>query len=188
MTSPSVRTRKVILDAAREEFAAHGLAGGRVERIAKAAGANVQRIYAYYSDKQGLFDAVVLDAAASLAEAIRTEHRDIDSLANAIFDFVVNDPANTRTMTWARLEREDEFFQLMDTGQSGVGAVSELARLQDAGLVTTDWDAVTILEALIALCEQWHPNTRENGRSDIDRHRALVLRFVRTLAVEPAAS
>ena len=188
MTSPSVRTRKVILDAAREEFAAHGLAGGRVDRIAKAAGANVQRIYAYYTDKQGLFDAVVLDAAANLAAAVGSEQPDIVSLANAIFDFVVEDPANTRTMTWARLEREDEFFRMMDTGLTGPTPSSAVEGLQAAGLVTTNWGARAILESIIALCEQWHATAPRHGRGDVSQHRELVLTFARTLATEPAAS
>jgi AcrR family transcriptional regulator len=187
MTSASIRTREGILEAARHEFAAHGLAGGRVDRIAKTAGANVQRIYAYYTDKQGLFDAVVLDAAARLAAAIGSEQRDIVALATTIFDFVVEDPANTRMMTWARLERGDEFFQMMDTRLSGISPLSELVRLQDAGTVTTSWDAATILEAIIALCERWHSNSRPRGRSDIDVHRDLVLMFARTLATTPAA-
>ena len=188
MTSPSIRTRGVILEAARIEFATHGLAGGRVDRIAKAAGANVQRIYAYYTDKQGLFDAVVLDAAQSLATAIGSEQSDIESFARTTFEYVVSNPANTRTMTWARLERESEFFSMMDTGLIGPTPISMVAQLQDAGLVTTDWDAAMILEAIIALCERWHSSTPVGGRGDIASHRELVLAFARTLATAPATS
>lgn len=186
MTSPAIRTRAVILEAARAEFAAHGLAGGRVDRIARAAGANVQRIYAYFTDKQGLFDAVVLDAAESLAAAIGAEQPSIESFARTTFDYVVHNPANTRTMTWARLERESEFFSMMDTGLTGPTPLSMVAKLQDAGLVTTAWDAATILEAIVALSERWHSTSPANGRGDIASHRELVLAFARTLATEPA--
>ena len=185
MTSPSIRTRGVILEAARTEFAAHGLAGGRVDRIARAAGANVQRIYAYYSDKQGLFDAVVLDAAQSLAAAIGSDQADIESFARTTFDYVVSNPANTRTMTWARLEREAEFFSMMDTGITGPTPLSMVATLQKAGLVTTDWDATSILEAIVALCERWHSSSSAGGRGDIASQRELVLAFARTLATVP---
>ena len=185
MTSPSIRTKGVILEAARTEFAAHGLAGGRVDRIARAAGANVQRIYAYYTDKQGLFDAVVLDAAQSLATAIGSEQPDIESFARTTFDYLVSNPANTRTMTWARLERESEFFSMMDTGLTGPTPVSMVTKLQDTGLVTRDWDAVMILEAIITLCERWHSSASANGRGDVASHRELVLAFARTLATAP---
>ncbi|AWB85265.1 TetR/AcrR family transcriptional regulator [Mycetocola zhujimingii] len=187
MTVASVRTKAVILDAARREFAAHGLAGARVDRIAKLAGANVQRIYAYYTDKQGLFDAVVEDAADDLVAAIGSP-ADLATFATAVFDFVTQNPDSTRTMIWARLEREEEFFRLMGTRANGQTPISVVARLQDAGLVTTAWDATTIVEAIIALCERWHSSAQENGRDHERSYRELVVGFARTFEVEPAAS
>lgn len=56
------RTRRRILDAARAEFAAHGPAGGRVDRIAAAAAINKRMIYHYFGGKDALFDAVLLDS------------------------------------------------------------------------------------------------------------------------------
>jgi AcrR family transcriptional regulator len=50
----SARAR--LLDAAFEEFAQHGLAGARVDRIAEAAQANKGLIYVYYGNKEQLFD------------------------------------------------------------------------------------------------------------------------------------
>lgn len=52
-------TRARILAAARTAFAGQGFAGARVERIAKAAGTNVQMIYRYFGDKEGLYRAVL---------------------------------------------------------------------------------------------------------------------------------
>ncbi|WP_454918116.1 TetR/AcrR family transcriptional regulator [Xanthobacter sediminis] len=54
-------TRARILEAARAAFAHEGFAGARVERIARAADTNVQMIYRYFGDKDGLYRAV-LDA------------------------------------------------------------------------------------------------------------------------------
>ena len=48
-------TRQRIFDAAVQEFSENGFAGARIDRIAKAAGINKQRIYAYFRDKEGLF-------------------------------------------------------------------------------------------------------------------------------------
>ena len=55
-------TRQRILDAARAEFAANGLAGARVDDIAARAGANKRMIYAYFGSKEDLWIAV-LEAA-----------------------------------------------------------------------------------------------------------------------------
>jgi TetR/AcrR family transcriptional regulator len=49
------RTRARILDAATEEFAAHGYAGARVADIAARAGVNQQLIAYYFDSKQGLY-------------------------------------------------------------------------------------------------------------------------------------
>ena len=52
-------TKQGILDAARGEFAKHGLAGARVDQIAEASGSNKRMIYHYFGGKEQLFAAVV---------------------------------------------------------------------------------------------------------------------------------
>jgi AcrR family transcriptional regulator len=56
-TRDAARTKQRLLDAARDEFAEYGIAGGRVERIAAAARCNKALIYAYFDSKDALFDA-----------------------------------------------------------------------------------------------------------------------------------
>lgn len=53
------RRRDDILAAARSEFARHGFAGARVERIAKVANVNKQLIFHYFKSKYGLYLAAV---------------------------------------------------------------------------------------------------------------------------------
>lgn len=48
-------TRRRIFEAATREFAEKGYAGSRIDRIARDAGINKQRIYAYFRDKENLF-------------------------------------------------------------------------------------------------------------------------------------
>ena len=52
-------TRERILAAALKEFAAHGFAGARVDRIARSAAANKRMLYHYFGDKNALFRAVL---------------------------------------------------------------------------------------------------------------------------------
>ena len=52
-------TRERILAAALEEFAAHGFAGARVDRIARRAAANKRMLYHYFGDKNALFRAIL---------------------------------------------------------------------------------------------------------------------------------
>lgn len=48
-------TRTRIFEAATREFSEKGFAGARIDIIAREAGINKQRIYAYFGDKEGLF-------------------------------------------------------------------------------------------------------------------------------------
>lgn len=62
-------TRARILTAAADEFAEHGVAGARYERIAARAHANKERIYAYFGNKEQLFTSVLEDRMPAFAEA-----------------------------------------------------------------------------------------------------------------------
>ncbi|THD44726.1 MAG: TetR/AcrR family transcriptional regulator [Bradyrhizobium sp.] len=67
-------TRDKILRAARSEFASHGFAGARIERIVLAAETNPRMLYHYFGDKSGLYVAVLEDAIGNL----RREEMKID--------------------------------------------------------------------------------------------------------------
>jgi AcrR family transcriptional regulator len=58
-------TRQRILDAATTEFAAHGLAGARVDEIAARANANKRMLYAYFGGKEELWLTVLETAYAA---------------------------------------------------------------------------------------------------------------------------
>lgn len=53
------RTRQKLLDAARVEFAAKGLKGGRISGIARRAGTNYQAIYHHFGSKEKIYLAVL---------------------------------------------------------------------------------------------------------------------------------
>ncbi len=53
--------RKQILDAALAVFVAHGYVGTSTDQIAAAASVSKQTIYKYFSDKNGLFTAIITD-------------------------------------------------------------------------------------------------------------------------------
>jgi AcrR family transcriptional regulator len=61
--------RGEILEAARAEFAQYGLAGARIDRIARNAQASKERLYAHFGDKETLFREVF---AADSAEFFRS--------------------------------------------------------------------------------------------------------------------
>ncbi len=60
------RTRQAILAAARDEFAAHGLSGARVDAIAARTNTVKRMIYYYFGSKEGLYLAVLEAAYADI--------------------------------------------------------------------------------------------------------------------------
>jgi TetR/AcrR family transcriptional regulator len=75
------RTRAALLTAAREEFAAKGLAGARVSEIARRAGVNKQLISYYFGGKDGLYDAIL--------QAWYAQEREITDPASTLADTAV---------------------------------------------------------------------------------------------------
>src|SRR3979411_1664490 len=96
-----------ILEAAKQEFAAHGLAGARVDRIAAKAGANKGMLYYHFGTKDDLYLAVLEGAY----EKIRVEERGLD-LEHL-------DPptgiARLIDFTWNYFLRNPEFLALLNT-------------------------------------------------------------------------
>jgi AcrR family transcriptional regulator len=101
------RTRSRILGAATAEFARHGLAGARVDRIALAAGANKRMLYYYFGSKEALFLAVLESAYAAIRTAEREldlEHRDPREALRRLVDF-----------TWSYYLGHPEFLTLLNS-------------------------------------------------------------------------
>jgi AcrR family transcriptional regulator len=65
------RTLAKLLDAAVEEFAAHGWHGARMARLAKRAGTAHGTVYAYFADKDDLLFALRQDADVEMQVALR---------------------------------------------------------------------------------------------------------------------
>ena len=77
-TEPRLRdadkSQQAILSAALDEFARHGLAGARMDRIAEQAEVNKRLIYYYFTSKDDLFLAVLENAYLNIREAEKRLH------------------------------------------------------------------------------------------------------------------
>jgi AcrR family transcriptional regulator len=99
------RSRQRILDAATDEFAAFGIAGARVNRIAAAAGVNKAQMYGWYESKDGLFDAVFDEHLHRIVDAVPLDADDLPGYAAGLYDSYLTDPELVRLASWRRLER-----------------------------------------------------------------------------------
>ena len=96
-----------ILEAAKQEFAAHGLAGARVDRIAANAGANKRMLYYHVGNKEDLYLAVLEGAYEKIRSEERgldLEHLDPPEAIERLIDF-----------TWNYFLRNPEFLALLNT-------------------------------------------------------------------------
>ncbi len=64
-------SQDAVYEAALDEFAEYGLAGARVDRIARRAGINKAMIYYHFGSKQSLYDAIVKDIAETALAGVR---------------------------------------------------------------------------------------------------------------------
>lgn len=104
--SPKVSTaatRSALLDAAREEFAAYGIAGARVDRIAERAGVNKERIYRHFGNKEKLFDAVITQALDDLTAQIALPGDDPAGYVARLADYYHEHPDLVRLLMWEAL-------------------------------------------------------------------------------------
>jgi AcrR family transcriptional regulator len=98
--------RRRILAAARAEFARHGIDGARVDRIAKAAGANKRMLYYHVGNKEQLYLAI-LEAEY---ERIRTGERSLNLSALAPTDAI----RQLVAFTWQHYLDNPEFLALLN--------------------------------------------------------------------------
>ncbi|GHC94763.1 HTH-type transcriptional repressor [Nocardiopsis terrae] len=196
-TSRTENTRTLLLQAARHEFAAHGIAGARVDRIAERAGVNKQRIYAHFGDKEQLFRHVVGGAVDELSQAVTlTDDSDPASYVTRIFDYHRSHPDLLRLLLWEALHY----------GDSPVPGEEERAGLYDAKVASlteamggsaSGTDARHLLLTLIGLAA-WPQITpqltrlvlgRDPSDEEVrDQMREHLEKFTRNAAAPPTTS
>jgi AcrR family transcriptional regulator len=188
MTPPPEDVRHRILIAARSEFATHGLAGARIDRVAKEAHASKERLYAHFTDKVALFDAVLELNGAEFFGAVTLNPDRPAAFVGELFDHAVASPEHIRMLTWARLEGRDEFFQA-----GNPGALANLAALREAqsrGTVDASWDAELLLALLFSTGLAWaqspKPFLRNATTAQLAKQRAAALEAADRLLRSPA--
>jgi AcrR family transcriptional regulator len=171
-------TKRRLLDAAFDEFVAVGLAGARVDRIARAAAANKQAIYAYFGSKELLFDAVLTERLQQFSDQVPLTPDDLPGYAGALFDVVSAYPDHLRLLAWKQLERPELSAEETAAYAAKVAALEQAYVFDDdRGGALSLWmlmlSAVTSATVL-SLSEPRDPNS-------LGGHRAAVVASVGAL-------
>lgn len=186
MARDAAATRSRILQAAIAEFAEHGLAGARVDRIAERAEANKQLLYAHFGNKEGLFDATLVDSLHALLDAVPFDASDLPAYAVAMFDFTIDHPQVLRLAQWHTLERPGVLEQIPEAAASSVAKLDALAAAQQRGEVDDALPAPQLLAMILAIAQGGFVDETmptEPSSADLDARRQAIALAVRRLTV-----
>jgi AcrR family transcriptional regulator len=178
-------TRNRLLDAATAEFAARGIAGARVDRIAHAAGSNKAQIYHYFGSKDALFDAVFDRVVEATLRETPIDPSDLPEYAGRLFDRYEEHPEIQRLATWHRLERAGAGERIEAIVASNAAKVKAIAAAQRAGRLTTRFEPAVLLGLILTLSGTWSSMTPEYTelvrRLSVARRRQAIVDAVATL-------
>jgi TetR/AcrR family transcriptional regulator len=182
--------RDTILSAARSEFAQYGLAGARIDRIARAADASKERLYAHFKDKETLFRGVVAADMAEFFAAVTLRAEAVPEFVGDIYDLACRRPEHLRMMTWASLEglvldpppaQDRESVAARDIGT--------IETAQAAGYVDPAWRPMDLLVLLFGVALAWaqspHPDAVTVDPAIVAARRAAAVEAARRI-VAPA--
>jgi AcrR family transcriptional regulator len=145
-------TQERLVLAAVEELSERGLAGARIDRIAERAGANKRLIYAYFGNKDELFDAVLARTLGVLTESVPFTPEDLPGYAGALFDRLVENPTVLRLATWRNFERA----AASDAERASyAGKVAAIRAAQKAGAIDAEIPPADLLAMLMSLVTSW---------------------------------
>ena len=185
------RSRRRLLDAATAEFAAHGIAGARVDRIAASAGVNKSQMYAYFGSKDGLFDAVLRYNLKANLDAVPLTADDLPGYAARLYDSYVRRPELLRLATWNRLERVptgDLFAGFEGRDENKLRAIADA---QGEGLIDPALAPYEVFCLVTAIAMTWSPvnvtyaASLEDEESEHARRRSLIAETVSRSLVPP---
>jgi AcrR family transcriptional regulator len=178
-------TKARLLRAAADEFAAHGIAGARVDRIGAAADANKSLIYTYFGSKDRLFDAVMDMHVARTMERVPFTPLDLPGYAGRLFDLLMADPLQLRLATWHRLEREGSGHEPVGMRASLHQKAAAIAAAQSQDAIPADFSPEDLLAFTMALAGAWVPASSTApvtlDEQPNETHRAAVVEAVRRL-------
>lgn len=182
--------RDEILAAARAEFAQYGLAGSRIDRIAAAARASKERMYAHFGDKETLFRGVVAADGRQYFAAFRMRPDAVAEFVGDIYDLARSHPEHLRMLTWARLEGLMIEPPDFDDQAPPAHALATIEAAQAAGYVDTSWAPTELLVLLFGIGLAWaqfpDPQPEADDPAVVASRRASVVKAAARIISPPS--
>jgi AcrR family transcriptional regulator len=151
-------TKRRIREAATAEFAEHGPDGTTIDRIAKRARVNRERVYNYFGDKSNLFTAVIrgeLDKIADAVPLVITCAADVGEFAGRTFDYQRTHPDLARLVLWEGLSDTGRVPDEIVRTTLYTAKAEAVAAAQQAGLIDDTIAPAHLIFLVIALSSYW---------------------------------
>ncbi len=182
--------RGTILSAARSEFARYGLAGARIDRIAKVADASKERLYAHFGDKEALFRSVVAADAAEFFAAVTLRPDAVPEFVGEIYDLSCRRPEHLRMITWANLEGVTlDPPPIEDRESVAARDMCTIEAAQAAGYVDPAWQPMDLLVLLFGIALAWaqspHPDAVTTDAGIVAERRAAAVEAAHRVVTPP---
>lgn len=156
------RTRAAILEAARREISSKGLAGARIDVVARRAGTNKRMIYHYFGDKDALYLAVLEDAYQNIRHTERRldlAHKEpvegLKELALFTWHYFLDHPEFLSILATENLNQARYLKQSASIAEMHSNFISELEgvlrRGADEGLFRRGLDPVDVYVTIASL-------------------------------------
>ncbi|GGL01113.1 TetR/AcrR family transcriptional regulator [Nocardia jinanensis] len=185
MRAAGQATRDRILAAAKAEFAEYGVAGARINRIATAAQASKDRLYAYFPGKYELYAAVTEQWTRETTAETALRAEDLPGYVGRLFDHFLAHPENARLQAWADLEPADERIEQV-LRRTVDPKLAEIRRGQRETLVTADIGAPMLLRMLTELARTTAVHAGPGPAERIRAQRSAVVLAAHRLVAIPA--
>ncbi len=193
------QTKINIMEAALSEFADKGLAGARVDEIAKKTSTSKHMIYYYFGNKEGLYRAVLERAYQSFRLAEQaidyTELDPVEALTTLVgltFDFHVANPQSVRMIMGENLNSGEHIHHVSNIEQRRVildimaGIVERGA---EAGQFRSGMDMLQLHMSISALCFYFVANRFSFGHIfGVDMEAPDVIATRRAAVIDAALS
>ena len=186
------KSRRRLLEAATAEFAAYGIAGARVDRVAATAEVNKAQMYGWFGSKDGLFDAVFAEHLHRIVDVVPFTADDLPGYAVRLYDSYLAAPELVRLASWYRLERVPTGDLLASHPGLTDDKFQAITRAQAGGRIVDDLQPGEVYALVIALAGTWSPAsatftaTPADDEDGHDRRRRALRAVVRRALVPPA--
>jgi TetR/AcrR family transcriptional regulator len=171
--------RGEILEAARAEFAKYGLAGARIDRIARVAQASKERLYAHFGDKEALFREVFAADSTEFFRSVKLRPDAVPEFVGDIYDLACRRPEHLRMISWAHLEGVTLDEPHADGQPILVQDLAVIEAAQASGHVDPAWQPLDLIVLLLSIGLAWanlpHPDAATDDPVVIAQRRAAAV-------------